>query len=95
MAMLREAASEFGLDPDEIDVVEIDTDQAAARESFVGSPTIRIDGRDVQPPADDEPVGLTCRVYRHRDGHTSPLPDMDDVRDALREGIERKEGVSR
>ena len=31
-----------------------------------------------------EPVGLTCRVYRLRDGRVSPLPDPEDIRDALR-----------
>ena len=54
----------------------------AEREQFVGSPTIRIDGRDVQPPGSD-PVGLTCRVYRRPDGRISALPDRADVREAL------------
>ena len=71
-----------GLDPDSLKVTEIETEDDAERESFVGSPTIRGDGRDNQPPA-DEPIGLSCRLYRHRDGRASPLPDPDDVRDAL------------
>ena len=50
---------------------------------FVGSPTIRVNGVDVQPPVDGEPTGLTCRVYRRRDGRISPLPDPEDVREAL------------
>jgi hypothetical protein len=53
------------------------------RERFIGSPTIRIDGVDVQPTA-QEPYGLTCRVYHRRDGRVSPTPDPADVRDALR-----------
>ena len=92
--MLRDAMNEAGLDPHSVDVIEIETEADSERESFPGSPTIRIDGRDVQPPEEGEPGGLTCRVYRHRDGRTSPLPDMDDVRDALRKAIGRKEGVS-
>jgi hypothetical protein len=44
------------------------------RERFVGSPTIRVDGVDVQPPV-GEPFGLTCRVYHRRDGRVSPTPD--------------------
>ena len=48
----------------------------------MGSPTIRVNGRDLQPPG-DEPVGLTCRVYRLRDGRISPLPDRAEVREAL------------
>ena len=43
---------------------------------------IRVNGRDVQAIG-DEPAGLTCRVYRLRDGRYSPLPDREDLRDAL------------
>jgi 8-oxo-dGTP pyrophosphatase MutT (NUDIX family) len=87
--MLREALEEAGLDPDSIEVREIDTEESAEREEFVGSPTIRVDGRDVQPPVDGEPTGLACRVYRRRDGRTSPLPDPEDLRDALRPAAAR------
>jgi hypothetical protein len=81
--MLREAMNEAGMDPARIEVREIDTDESAKREEFVGSPTIRIDGADVQPLA-GAPTGLACRVYRRRDGRTSPLPDPADLREALR-----------
>jgi len=83
LSELRAAMSELALDPDEIVVREVDTEAAAADEHFVGSPTIRIDGMDIQPPH-EEPVGLTCRVYQRRDGRVSPTPDPDDLRDALR-----------
>jgi hypothetical protein len=71
------------MDPARIEVREIDTDESAEREEFVGSPTIRIDGADVQP-LEGAPPGLACRVYRRRDGRTSPLPDPADLREALR-----------
>jgi hypothetical protein len=80
---LRQAMSEAGLDPATIDVREVTTEDAAREEGFVGSPTIRVNGEDVQPPG-AEPVGLTCRVYRTRDGRVSPLPDPADLREALR-----------
>ncbi|SRR6266566_4078670 len=80
---LRAALVETGLDPDAVIVREVRTDGDAQAQRFVGSPTIRIDGRDVQPPV-GEPVGLTCRVYRRRDGRYSPTPDPADLRDALR-----------
>lgn len=83
---LRAAMAEVGLDPDTVLVREVPTDDAAERERFVGSPTIRIDGIDIQPP-DGEPAGLTCRVYRLRDGRYSPVPDPADVRDALRQAL--------
>lgn len=85
---LREEMSDLGLDPSAVVLEEVGTDSDARRRAFVGSPTIRVDGVDVQEPA-QEPVGLTCRVYRLRDGRISALPDREDVRAALREAIER------
>ena len=82
LAELREVMVDVALDPDTIVVREVETQSEAALERFVGSPTIRIDGVDVQPPG-KEPVGLTCRVYHRRDGRISPTPDPADVRDAL------------
>jgi hypothetical protein len=82
LADLRTAMSELGLDADAVVVREVDTDDRAEHEHFVGSPTIRIDGADIQDPG-DEPAALTCRVYHRRDGRVSPVPDPDDVRDAL------------
>ena len=45
LADLRAAMGEVGLDPDAVVVREVDTDERRrAASSFVGSPTIRIDG---------------------------------------------------
>jgi hypothetical protein len=82
LAELRDAMRDAGLDPESVEIRHIPTEEDAGRESFFGSPTVRIDGRDIQPP-DGEPVGLTCRIYRLRDGRVSPTPDPADVRDAL------------
>jgi hypothetical protein len=84
LELLRRVLREEGLDPDAVEVHEIESDEQAERERFPGSPTIRIEGEDVQPPGDGEPIGLTCRVYRLRDGRSSPTPDPDDVRDLVR-----------
>jgi hypothetical protein len=80
---LRAAMAEAGLDPAAVHVRHVGTEEEAARERFAGSPTIRVDGRDVQPPDGPEVAGLTCRVYRLRDGRASPTPDPADLRDAL------------
>jgi hypothetical protein len=79
---LRDAMRSLGIEPSRIMVREVRTDSEAVREQFVGSPTIRVDGIDIQPP-DGEPFGLTCRLYHRRDGRVSPTPDPADVRDAL------------
>ena len=91
LADLRSALEEVGLDPDAVAVSEVRTDEEAAEQRFPGSPTILIDGEDVQPVEDDEVFGLTCRVYRRRNGRISPTPDPDDIRDALRRAVADKE----
>jgi hypothetical protein len=89
LADLRAAMADAGLDPDTVLVREVDTDGRAERERFVGSPTIRVDGVDVDPPPDDEPAGLACRVYRLPDGRISPVPDPGVVRAALHTAMTR------
>ena len=83
LAQLEQVLREEGLDED-VELVEVMTDEQAQRERFPGSPTVRIDGRDVVPPGDGEPFSLTCRVYRLRDGRVSAVPDPEDVRAAVR-----------
>jgi hypothetical protein len=80
--MLEEALEQQGLDPECIETLQIVTDEEAIRERFVGSPTIRINGADIVPPADPTPA-LACRLYIRRDGRPSPLPDPQDLHDAL------------
>jgi hypothetical protein len=77
-------------------MTEIQTEHHARERAFAGSPTILVDGEDVAPPH-DEPVGLNCRVYRHRDGRVSPTPDPGALRDALRraQGRSTREEVLR
>jgi len=87
LALLREEMGRLGLDPGAIEMREVRTDETAEREDFVGSPTIRIDGSDVQSPR-GEPTGLTCRVYKLRDGRVSPIPDRNDLHDALARALE-------
>jgi glutaredoxin len=79
---LRATMVELGLDPDTVEVHQIEIDSEARREGFIGSPTIRINGIDVSP-TEGEPYGLNCRVYHRRDGRISPTPDPADLRDAL------------
>jgi hypothetical protein len=80
--MLRDEMQRQGIDEDQLLVWEVVTDEDAVRLGFPGSPTIRVDGVDVQDPG-GQPTGLTCRLYHKRDGRPSPLPDAADVRDAL------------
>jgi hypothetical protein len=87
LEQLRRVLRDEGLDPEAVEMVEVESDEQAERERFPGSPTIRIDGEDAVP-ANGDPVSLTCRVYRLRDGRPSPTPDSADLRDAVRSAKE-------
>ena len=91
LAQLRQEMEALGLDPGSVEMREVTSDEGAEHERFVGSPTIRVDGADVEPPG-SEPTGLTCRVYRRADGRISALPDRARVREALREAAQREGG---
>jgi hypothetical protein len=87
-AMVERVSSDLGLEP-ELRLVNVPDEEAARRLRFLGSPTIRVGGRDVDPQAGerDEYV-LSCRVYRTAGGFAGQ-PDERWVRDALeREGSE-------
>jgi hypothetical protein len=83
LAALERILREEGIEA-EVARVEIESDEQAQEERFPGSPTIRIDGEDIVPPGEGDPFSLTCRVYRTRDGRISPLPDPEDLRQAIR-----------
>jgi hypothetical protein len=69
----------------EIDVVEVRDADAATELRFLGSPTVRVNGRDVEPGADERgEFAFSCRVYRGERGF-SGQPDAGWVREALRE----------
>jgi hypothetical protein len=76
--------AELGRADVDVEMRWIETDEEAAAERFVGSPTFRWRGEDLLPVDESTPIaGLACRVYRRRDGRMSPLPDPDDLRDAV------------
>ena len=82
--MLRTEVEAAGLDPAGVEISEVTAEDEAERLRFRGSPTIRVDGTDVDPgAAEGQPFGLTCRVYRRADGRVSPLPDPEKIRTAL------------
>ncbi len=91
LAAVRDALSELDLSDVEVRMREIKGDGDAREAGFVGSPTILIDGVDLVPAAGEEQIGLSCRVYRRRDGRVSPIPDPDDLREALSRAAERTE----
>jgi len=83
LARLRQVMAEEGVQA-EIEIVKVETDEQAQGRRFVGSPTILINGQDIDPLPAGIQVALTCRAYRLEDGRISPLPSAAMIRRALR-----------
>ncbi len=63
LALAREVVSELGLDV-EIREVEIHDEMDALRRQFLGSPSVRVDGVDIEPGAAERTeYAFGCRVY--------------------------------
>ncbi len=84
LARLRAALAEEGV-AGEVVVTHVHTEEQARALGFPGSPTIRIDGRDIQGDTAAHGAGrLTCRLYLLEDGRPSPLPSAEMIRAAVR-----------
>ncbi len=84
--LLNEVLQEEGVTAD-IERIEVDSDQQAVDLKFLVSPTIRVNGVDIDPEAEStKHYALTCRVYKIEDGRGWPLPAKDLIRNAIRAG---------
>ena len=82
LALIERVAGELGFEP-EVRLVNVGDQEAAERLRFLGSPTIRIGGRDVDPYTQERTdYGLSCRVFRTEAGVVGQ-PDERWVRDAF------------
>jgi hypothetical protein len=81
--LVERVAAEEGIVPD-LRLVEVASLEEAEARRFLGSPSIRVNGRDVQPDADQRATFvLACRVYRTESGSSGEPPE-ESVRAALR-----------
>jgi hypothetical protein len=72
---LRELIDREGVDA-EVELRRVESIEAAEDERFLGSPTVRVGGRDVDPDSDARgDFGLKCRLYRTDEGASGLPPD--------------------
>ena len=84
--LVRDALNSLGRH-DEIHQVELRTQAEAEAMRFVGSPTIRINGADIEPWARSAKIfGLSCRTYFYHSHHPG-VPSRELLYHAMREGI--------
>ncbi len=74
VSLVAEVSSELSVEPD-IRVVTVVDAEDAVRNRFLGSPTVRVNGVDVEPGADGRTeFVMGCRVYRTAGGYAG-TPD--------------------
>ena len=84
--LVERVAAEVRVEP-EIDLVMVPDADAAATLRFLGSPTVRVDGRDVEPGAEERrDFVFSCRVYRSERG-LAGQPDEAWIRSALSKAV--------
>jgi hypothetical protein len=72
---LRELVSDAGIG-DEVESRRVESPEGAVAERFLGSPTVRVDGVDVEPGAGErDDFGLKCRLYSTADGLRGTPPE--------------------
>lgn len=72
---LQQLLGELGI-TDEVRLTRVDSSEAAVAHRFLGSPTVRVDGRDIDPGASARTdFGLECRLYASSEGLTGVPPD--------------------
>jgi hypothetical protein len=83
-ALVERVATQLRLEP-EIRLVEVADPDAAVALRFLGSPTVRVNGLDVEPGAGERrDFALSCRIYRS-ERRVAEQPHESWVREALTE----------
>jgi len=78
LALVQEVAAELGIEVP-IEAIEVQDADAAARLQFLGSPTVRVSGIDIEPAArGSRDYALACRRYGR-----AGVPPRAMVRQAL------------
>ena len=80
----NEAVSALGLSGAvEVRARQVEGEDEAVREGFLGSPTVRVDGRDVERGANQrDEFGLRCRLY-YVDGRPDGAPPVEWIKNAI------------
>lgn len=82
IAVVERVVHELGV-PAQVEVIDVHTIAEAEELDFVGSPTVRVDGRDVdRPPNGHAEASLDDRVYRTSRGLCG-WPAEDWVKEAI------------
>ncbi len=85
--LLNETLKELGINA-EIVMTDVKNNDDAIEKKFIGSPSIRINGRDLELDEKDEYVhySMQCRMYSYGDRH-SGIPPKELLKHRLTEEV--------
>lgn len=67
----------------EIEKIKVKSEEEAKRLKFLGSPSLRINGKDLdQNSQDSKDFGMKCRIY-FEDGKIQGWPSKESIRKAI------------
>jgi len=73
LANLKAAIAELNLDV-KLSIIEVKDPRQAAEAGFLGSPSILVDGRDLETGLPPEGSSFSCRIYEIEGRRTGRLP---------------------
>mgnify|MGYP001461546586 CR=1 FL=1 len=76
---LKKVLSEENIE-EKILLKKVKSNEEAAKLKFTGSPTILINGIDIDPPEKNSYFALNCRAFKRENGKISPIPPIDMIR---------------
>ena len=95
ISLVREVVRESGVEAEVAEVAEVEVLSAEQAQSlgFLGSPTVRVDGLDVEPEARAATqFGFGCRTYVDA-GRRTGTPTAAMLRSAIEEQVSRARNI--
>jgi len=86
--LLKRVLQEKGLS-EEVEVIEITSDEDVKKYHFLGSPTIQINGLDIEKERRNDLPVFGCRIYKTKTGY-SGVPPKEMIIEALAEFWNKK-----
>ncbi len=84
--LLRQVLQEKKLSA-KIEFIRIKSEKDAKKYKFLGSPSIQINGLDIDKDRRNEPPSFGCRVYKTKEGY-SGIPPKEMIIEALEEYLQ-------
>jgi predicted thioredoxin/glutaredoxin len=81
--LLKEVLKEKGIE-EEIEIIEVKSEEEAIKYRFLGSPTIQIDGLDIERERRNDFPTMGCRIYKTKNGY-SGIPPKELIEKAIDE----------